>query len=209
VVRGYQEKHGYAGIHPDSDDARSYLSAHDHAVKWGRANRALIASRFLAALGSDARTVLDLPHNFVADYGAPASRAGQRWVHRKGANPSNQGAAVIPGSRGALSYLVMSRGDQEANAYSLAHGAGRKWNRHDCRSRLRDRFDEESLLRTDLGSRVICEDRDLLYEEAPQAYKDIAMVVKDLVDAGLVSVIATLRPLITYKLRRAIHGRKD
>jgi release factor H-coupled RctB family protein len=51
---------------------------------------------------------------------------------------------------------------------------------------------------------VICEDRDLLYEEAPQAYKDVGAVVQDLVDAGLVRVIATLRPLITYKLRRAM-----
>jgi release factor H-coupled RctB family protein len=69
---------------------------------------------------------------------------------------------------------------------------------------LRDRFDEASLSRTQLGSRVICEDRDLLYEEAPQAYKDVGAVVQDLVDAGLVRVIATLRPLITYKLRRAM-----
>ena len=49
--------------------------------------------------------------------------------------------------------------------------------------------------------RVICEERDLLYEEAPAAYKDIDTVVQNLVDAGLVRVIATMRPLLTYKTR--------
>jgi release factor H-coupled RctB family protein len=42
----------------------------------------------------------------------------------------------------------------------------------------------------------------LLYEEAPAAYKNIEAVVQDLVDAGLVSVIATFRPLLTYKTRK-------
>ncbi|HWX22477.1 MAG TPA: RtcB family protein [Candidatus Binatia bacterium] len=44
--------------------------------------------------------------------------------------------------------------------------------------------------------------RELLYQEAPAAYKNIEHVVRDLVDAGLVSVIATFRPLLTYKTRK-------
>ena len=48
---------------------------------------------------------------------------------------------------------------------------------------------------------VICGERELLYEEAPAAYKNIEAVIQDLVDAGLVSVIATFRPLLTYKTR--------
>lgn len=58
------------------------------------------------------------------------------------------------------------------------------------------------MTRTDLGGRVICEDRGLLYEEAPQAYKNVDVVVKDLVDAALARVVvATFRPVITYKVR--------
>ena len=34
------------------------------------------------------------------------------------------------------------------------------------------------------------------------AYKNIEAVIADLVDAGLVSVIATFRPLLTYKTRK-------
>ena len=45
------------------------------------------------------------------------------------------------------------------------------------------------------------DDRALLYEEAPQAYKRVDRVVEDLLDRGLVEVIATLRPQLTYKRR--------
>ena len=47
----------------------------------------------------------------------------------------------------------------------------------------------------------MCEQRDLLYEEAPMAYKPIESVISALEDAGLVEVIATFRPLLTYKTR--------
>ena len=39
-------------------------------------------------------------------------------------------------------------------------------------------------------------------DEAPMAYKNIEVVIGDLVEAGLVAVIATLRPLLTYKTRK-------
>ena len=71
-----------------------------------------------------------------------------------------------------------------------------------ARQRMRERFSVDELVQTRLGSRVVCEERDLLYEEAPEAYKKIEAVVQDLVAAGLVSVIATLRPLLTYKTRK-------
>jgi release factor H-coupled RctB family protein len=200
VLLSHQLRHGYGSLDSGSADALAYMARHDHAVKWGAANRALIAWRFLNAIGSEARKVLDLPHNFIAR----ESFSGKEvWNHRKGANPSTRGPLVIPGSRGSLSYLVEPVGDQDFNARSVSHGAGRKWSRSDCRARLERRYDEASLQRTDLGGRVICEDRDLLYEEAPQAYKNVDIVVQDLVDAGLIRVIAALKPVITYKLRRA------
>ena len=49
---------------------------------------------------------------------------------------------------------------------------------------------------------VACEERELLYEEALAAYKNIEAVIADLVNAGLVSNIATFRPLLTYKTRK-------
>jgi release factor H-coupled RctB family protein len=124
------------------------------------------------------------------------------WIHRKGAVAADNEFVVIPGSRGSLSYVVKPTGDGESHAWSLAHGAGRKWARSDARQRMRERFSISELAQTRLGGRVICEERDLLYEEAPAAYKNIEAVIRDLVDAGLVSVIATFRPLLTYKTRK-------
>jgi release factor H-coupled RctB family protein len=96
---------------------------------------------------------------------------------------------------------VKPLGDGASHAWSLAHGAGRKWARSETRLRMRERFGVHQLTQTPLGGRVICERRELLYEEAPAAYKNIEDVIQDLVDAGLVSVIATFRPLLTYKCR--------
>jgi release factor H-coupled RctB family protein len=112
---------------------------------------------------------------------------------------------VIPGSRGTLSYLVRPMMEQVGQAeagWSLAHGAGRKWKRGEVKARLKDRYRPADLGQTALGGRVICEDKELLYEEAPEAYKDIDVVVGALVEAGLCAIVATLRPLITYKTRR-------
>ena len=124
-------------------------------------------------------------------------------VHRKGAVIAEGDFIVIPGSRGSLSYLVKPIGDGASHAWSLAHGAGRKWSRSEARLRMRERFGLHQLVQTPLGGRVVCEERDLLYEEAPAAYKNIETVIEDLVACGLVSVIATLRPLLTYKTRKA------
>jgi len=123
-------------------------------------------------------------------------------IHRKGAAPSTEGAVIIPGSRGALTYIAMPKEPGERSAFSLAHGAGRKWSRSDSRARLEKRFSAKDLTRTELGSHVICEDKELLYEEAPQAYKNITTVIDDLVKAGLAEVVAVLKPLVTYKVRR-------
>ena len=67
---------------------------------------------------------------------------------------------------------------------------------------MRERFGMHQLVQTPLGDRVICEERDLLYEEAPAAYKNIEAVIADLGAAGLGSVIATMRLLLTYKTRK-------
>jgi release factor H-coupled RctB family protein len=52
-----------------------------------------------------------------------------------------------------------------------------------------------------MGNAVICDDKKLLYEEAPQAYKNIDRIIKELEKAELIEVIATLSPIITYKRR--------
>jgi release factor H-coupled RctB family protein len=198
ILRVYVEEHQANGSDAESFAAAAYLRDHDLAVRWAKANRALIARRFAEALGAAARCLWDGCHNSITRREFEGETV---WVHRKGAVATEGEPVIIPGSRGSLSYLVKPIGEGESYAWSLAHGAGRKWARSETRLRMRERFGLHQLTQTPLGGRVICERRELLYEEAPAAYKNIEDVVQDLVDAGLVSVIATFRPLLTYKTR--------
>jgi release factor H-coupled RctB family protein len=198
VLRPCVEENQSNGREAESFAAAAYLKDHDTAVRWARANRALIARRFVEALGAEAECLWDGCHNSIT---RRENEGKAVWVHRKGAVAAERGPVVIPGSRGSFSYLVKPTGDGASHAWSLAHGAGRKWARSETRLRMRERFGSQQLTQTALGSRVICEQRELLYEEAPAAYKNIEDVVQDLVDAGLISVIATFRPVLTYKTR--------
>jgi release factor H-coupled RctB family protein len=199
ILRAYVDEHQAKGSDAESFAAAAYLKDHDVAVRWAKTNRALIARRFVETIGAQAECVWDGCHNSITSH--ESDEGETLWVHRKGAVVAEGEAVVIPGSRGSLSYLVKPTGDGESHAWCLAHGAGRKWARSETRLRMRKRFGMHQLTQTPLGCRVICEQRELLYEEAPAAYKNIENVVQDLVDAGLISVIATLRPLLTYKTR--------
>lgn len=197
ILREQVDLFGHHGLEAGSEASAHYLGRHDGALRFAEANRQLIARRMLDRLRADGDVMLDINHNLVS----PAQVDGlDGWLHRKGATPSNQGAVVIPGSRGDYSYLVQPIAD-ERSLLSLAHGAGRKWMRSECKDRLASRYSVEQLSRTALGSRVICADRALIYEEAPEAYKAIDSVVGALREAGLVRVLARLKPVLTYKTR--------
>jgi len=199
ILRRHTDSFGAEGLAESGEEAGAYLRRHEHAMRWAKANRELVAARILERLGAEGSGLLDVCHNSVER----AHLLGRDlWLHRKGAAPSTEGPVVVPGSRGAFSYLVRPAEGLERSAFSLAHGAGRKWSRSDSRGRLEKRYTAKQLTRTDLGSYVICEDKDLLYEEAPQAYKNITVVIEDLVREGLAEVVAVLRPLVTYKVRR-------
>ncbi|KAJ3353857.1 hypothetical protein HDU83_006349 [Entophlyctis luteolus] len=201
----------------------TYMQQHSHACDWARLNRDLIAARFCAMLFDRdelapdiiewtrehaAHKIIDIHHNNVENAVPVTGNANFTsdsagvWIHRKGAAPSDRGIVPIPGSRGALTYLVQARGSQERNAYSLPHGAGRKWTRSKALSTVSEKYkkDMASLERSRFSSIVICEDRRLLAEEAPEAYKNIEDVVADI--SGVADVVAVLKPLLTYKFRR-------
>jgi release factor H-coupled RctB family protein len=201
LLRSHVDRYEAGGLAADTQDAQAYMASHDQAVLWAKANRALIAERFTGQLGARCKLVMDNCHNSVTKI----ELAGEEmWLHRKGATSSETKICMVPGSRGSLSYLVAPIGKQHRNLWSLAHGAGRKWNRKSCKDRIGAQFKAKALRQTPMGNVVICEDKQLLYEEAPQAYKNIDRVIQDMVDNGLVRVVATLRPLITYKVRDSV-----
>lgn len=198
VLRQHVNAFGHAGLEDDTPEAAAYLAQHDAALRYARCNRQLVAQRLLGNVRAEGRCVLDVHHNFVA----PSVIDGQAgWLHRKGATPSDAGPVLIPGSRGDHSYLVRPTRLCNDSLLSLAHGAGRKWIRSACKDRLFKLMTPTQMGRTALGSRVICNDRQLIYEEAPQAYKGVDSVVQSLVGAGLIELLARTKPVLTYKTR--------
>jgi len=173
-------------------DPPAYLARHDAAVRWGSFNRRLMAARVAHALGTEPREpIVDQCHNLVE------LRDGV-YLHRKGAAPGDGQDVLIAGTRGTCSYLVAAHAGPDAN-WSVAHGAGRKMSRADALRRGRAKHTVEELRRTPVGSLVVCGDRQLLFEEAPTAYKRIEQVIADLVEHGLATPVATTVPLVTYK----------
>ncbi|KAJ7235437.1 release factor H-coupled R, partial [Mycena haematopus] len=204
-------------IPPDLPHLQEYLTEHDYAVRWAVANRDLVAHRIKRCIAPEngnegervqlaVKKIVDVTHNSVTKHalvldgeeGAPR----ELWVHRKGAAPADQGVVPCPGNRGSFSWLLQPTGDGQYNAHSLAHGAGRRHGRNALHTGAKSKISKANLTHTDLGSVVICEDANLLIEEQPAAYKDVACVVEDMEEKGICRGVVVLRPVVTYKVRK-------
>ena len=185
------------GMPANDPDAVAYLRLHDQAVAWARLNRRVIAHRAAAALCADAEEICDVPHNLV-------KRRGDCFVHYKGAAAPDAGAlAPVAGSRASLSFVVRALAGPDEALGGISHGAGRKYDRASMHRRVgRVRSERDAMARNPWGGHVVCEDRDLMVEEAAQAYKDAGRVVADLQSCGLVEPVAAMRPLVTFKKAR-------
>lgn len=119
------------GLLDGSEEAAAYLTEHENALLWAERNRKLTAIKLLNYLGVDGfvKTVIDCCHNYL-------EKREDGWLHRKGAVSAKKGAVVIPGSRGSLTYICVPKGNTEISLNSLSHGAGRKWARSICKSRI-------------------------------------------------------------------------
>jgi len=192
-----EQHHAQLGLEEGSDAFEEYLKEHAVCLAWATQNRKWIAIRLMAALGlkNSIGSVLDTPHNFIQ----PIELNGERgYIHRKGVSESLP-LNIIPGSRGTLTYLVQRHQSGFENLFSVPHGAGRKWERSACKGKLENKYTRESIRISRYGSPVICKQKELLYEEAAESYKNIDQVVQDMVEEGIVTVVATFKPLLTVK----------
>ncbi|KAJ8114516.1 hypothetical protein OPT61_g3623 [Boeremia exigua] len=258
VLKEYTAE-SHAGLLEGSIGATEYLKEHDKACRWAKANRDLIALRFLACLepgnedwqlgisdsrsslgirtsierskqALEARKVVDIWHNNVERIKWPPSAPGSAeattldnsghvqdyaYIHRKGAAPTHDPEThlpltllPLPGSRGTPT-LILQPSFSEAtswglkNALSLAHGAGRSMSRAKALSSLAQKYKGQDILRPRAGEAegtwVICDEKDLVFEEAPAAYKDVQAVGQDLVDAGVATIVGWCRARVSYK----------
>jgi len=191
----------------------------------GLANAANVAfvNRFLIGLSAidalqrtlgrvvEHHLVYDAPHNTIW-------RHGEIFRHRKGACPARgvgqlAGSpyqwlgepVILPGSMGDGTWLLRGKGCK-AGLESAAHGAGRRLSRQDARSQAVIPAELRVVGPLDLNSPTLRGRPDILREvsgrlkeEAPAAYRPIDSVVGPQVEAGLVSRVAKIKPVLTVK----------
>ena len=187
---------GHQGLAEEGEAATAYLAEHQAALEFASLNRRLIAARMLDRWRAEGTCLLDVHHNFLEQAEIDGTIG---WLHQKGATPTDKGLVMIPGSRGDYSYLVRPAEDCQISLNTLAHGAGRKWQRGECKGRLSHKYTADSLRQTEFGSVVVCQDKALIFEEAPQAYKSIDSVIAAMKNAGLIELVARFKPVLTYK----------
>jgi tRNA-splicing ligase RtcB len=172
----------YEWLDLEGEAGQEYWQAMELAGAFAQANHEVIHAAFVRRAKLTPLATIQNHHNF-------AWREGDLVLHRKGATPAEPGVlGVIPGSMGTPSYLVAGRG-QPAALSSASHGAGRRGSRTSARNSISLRDARDFLKQQD----VLVEG--LSVDEAPQAYKDIERVVRLQVDAGLIEVLARMRPV--------------
>jgi len=206
----------------DSGEGQAYLAAMTSAANYAWANRQCIAhwvrEAFCQVLGrSEAEAglelIYDVTHNIakIEEHKLDGKKV-ELCVHRKGATrafPAGHpdlpqkyidiGQPVfIPGDMGRFSYvLVGTEAAMKESFGSTCHGAGRIKSRAAAKRELRG----EAVLQ-DLQSRGITVKTGSLKglaEEAPQAYKDVSMVVAVAHNAGISRIVARTRPIGVIK----------
>jgi len=206
----------------DSDEGRRYQGAMRAAANYAFCNRQVMAHRarscFEEVFGSSARDlgmdlVYDVAHN-NAKLEAHTVDGEERslCVHRKGATRAfppghpdlgevyrETGQPVlIPGDMGRYSYVLVGTEGAFAETFgSSCHGAGRRMSRTRAKKESRGR----DLTREfrDRGIEVRASSGATVAEEIPEAYKDVADVVRVVDAAGIGRKVARLRPLGVLK----------
>jgi tRNA-splicing ligase RtcB len=205
-----------------SPEGRAYLGAMAAAANFAFANRQVMShwvrESIAAALGlaphrTGVSMVYDVCHNIAKfETFTVEGRPRRVCVHRKGSTraypPGHRQTpaayrrvghpVLIPGDMGRYSYVLAGTDRAFAETFgSTCHGAGRRMSRAEAKRKVRGR----SLLQ-ELESRGVCvmaAGMATIAEEMPEAYKDVADVVRVVHEAGLSRRVAQLRPLGVIK----------
>jgi tRNA-splicing ligase RtcB len=187
----------------DSNEGKNYIRDMQFALRYAFANRQKMMTVAKQVLKEHFMKVSFIEEiNIHHNYAALENHFGRNlWVHRKGATSARKGElGIIPGSMGARSYIVKGLGNPESFC-SCSHGAGRKMGRNEASRNL-------TLEECDRAMQGIVFDRwqkakgrkkgaEYDFGEAPQAYKDIDLVIKSELD--LIEPLVVLRPLGVIK----------
>ena len=203
-----------------SPEGEAYLSAMACAANYAWANRQMIMhltrdvlSRAFSLTAEEMPLVYDVTHNVakIEEHMVDGTRT-TLCVHRKGATrafgpgcpdlPPGCDAVgqpvLIPGSMGSSSYLLRgTAGAMEKTFGSTCHGAGRVLSRSQAKKTISGESLQETLGRS--GITVLAPSAGSIAEEAPDAYKPSAEVVKVVHEAGISAKVARLNPIGVIK----------
>jgi len=197
---------------------QEYLGAMRAGINCALANRQILTQLTRNAFervfgGADLDLIYDVSHNTCKqETHRTEGRDMQLFVHRKGATrafgPGNTDLpavfsctgqpVLIGGSMGTESYVLAGLAESESRSFASAcHGAGRAMSRHQAAKhwhgrQLVDELAERGILICSQSLRGVA-------EEAPGAYKDVAVVVDSAEHAGLARKVARLVPMICIK----------
>ncbi|MFC4776038.1 RtcB family protein [Paenibacillus sp. GCM10023252] len=200
-----------------SREGQTYLHLMHSALNFAVSNRHMIAygveQAFKELFGPEMElpVLYDLMHNYALK---EFHRNEPMLVHRKGATRAlppghflNREAyrttghpALIPGSMGTSSYLMVGRAEGAKNFYSICHGAGRARSRKATKELVTvDEF--QASLRVGTEDEVLVNHRTLktILDECPQAYKDVDQIIDSVIGAKLASVVARCKPMAAIK----------
>ncbi len=205
-----------------SDIGKEYLGAMAAAANFAWANRQIIMhwvrESFEKVFGKKADALgmsllYDVAHNIAKfETHIVDGKKMNLLVHRKGATRafaagrmelspkyrSTGQPVIIPGDMGRASFLLVgTQKAMEETFGSTCHGAGRYLSRKAAIRKNRGRRIDRELAEQGIYVRWV--GRDTLYEEAPEAYKDVSEVVEAVEGAGISRKIARLRPIGVVK----------
>lgn len=188
--------HQLAFLSLDTVEGEMYIQEMNYCVDFALANRKLMMHNVKNIINDvipDA--VYDNIINIAHNYAVMENHFGSNvMVHRKGATRAYKGElGIIPGSQGTSSYIVCGKGNEQSFK-SCSHGAGRKMGRKQAQLKLDLTKQQEILNKVGVLHRINSVKE---LDEAPGAYKDISVVMKNQED--LVDIVVELKPLAVIK----------
>jgi len=179
------EANNLAWLALDEQEGIEYWMAMNLAGDYASACHHVIHAKLAAHLGRKPIGRVENHHNFAWK---EIVKGRECIVHRKGATPAGKDVlGIIPGSMTAPGFIVKGRGET-ASLASAAHGAGRKMSRTAAMNSITEDLLKETLAKH--GVKLLGGGLD----EAPQAYKDIGVVMQS--QQELVDIVGRFTPKI-------------
>ena len=185
-----------AALPINSPEGNRYFGAMAAAVNFAFSNRAMITYYLRQIFQKEFQSPLALVYDVAHNIAKWENHHGQRLlVHRKGATRATPDhPAIVPGSMGAASYVMIGLEKNKETFNSINHGAGRLMSRRQAKRTINQKDFEQTMQNI-----VVNKPFWQIVDEAPSAYKNIHEVIDTLVEAGLTKKVAQLQPLAVIK----------